>query len=100
MCRLCHAGRGHRCGAVCCSCRIERSRDVSRYKASSAAHELVDVEAHDFVLITAALAIVLPAEPDMGRVEIEQPAVGVGDAMCIAREIGQDLFRTGEGFLA
>src|SRR5262245_40474615 len=62
-----------------------------------AAHELADVEAHDLAALTAVLAIVLPAETDMGRVEIEQTAVGDRDAMRIAREIGQDLQRTGEG---
>jgi len=47
--------------------------------------------------LLAVLAIVLPAESDMGGVEIEQTAVGDRDAMRIAREIGQDLLRTGEG---
>ena len=46
-----------------------------------AAHELADVETHDLAPMTAVLAIVLPAETDMGRVEIEQTAVGDGDAM-------------------
>src|SRR5262249_56164847 len=41
-----------------------------------AAHELADVEAHDLAALTAVLAIVLPAETDMGRVEIEQTASG------------------------
>ena len=62
-----------------------------------AAHELGDVETHDLAPMTAVLAIVLPAETDMGRVKIEQTAVGDRDAMRIAREIGQDLLRTGEG---
>jgi len=62
-----------------------------------AAHELANVETHDLAAMTAVLAIVLPAETDMGRVEIEQTAVGDRDAMRIAREIGQDLLRTGEG---
>src|SRR5438128_8302049 len=64
-----------------------------------AAHELAYVEAHDFVLVKSVLAIVLPAETDMGRVEIKQAAVGDGDAMGVAREIGQDLLWTGEGLL-
>ena len=62
-----------------------------------AAHELGDVETHDLAPMTAVLAIVFPAETDMGRVEIEQTAVRDGDAMRIAREIGQDLLRAGEG---
>src|SRR5215467_3080701 len=60
-------------------------------------HELADVEAHDFALVSTALPIVLPAETDVGLVEIEQAAVGDRDAMRIAREIGQDLLGTGEG---
>jgi hypothetical protein len=39
-------------------------------------HELADVEAHDFALVITALPIVLPAETDVGLVEIEQAAVG------------------------
>src|SRR4029453_19539069 len=60
-------------------------------------HELAHVEAHDFALVITALPIVLPAETDVGVVEIEQAAVGDCDAMRIAREIGQDLLGTGEG---
>src|SRR5262245_43891072 len=63
-----------------------------------AANELAHVEAHDFVLVMSVLPIVLPAETDMGRVEIEQTAVGDGDAMDVTREIGQDLLGAGEGF--
>src|SRR6516165_6779719 len=59
-------------------------------------HELADVEAHDFALVSTALPIVLPAETDVGLVEIEQAAVGDRDAMRIAREIGQDLLGTAE----
>src|SRR2546430_7904134 len=44
-----------------------------------------------------ALPIVLPAETDMGLVKIEQAAVSNRDAMRVAREISQDLLRTGEG---
>src|SRR5271157_4619983 len=69
-----------------------------QYVDEEASHELADAEAHDFALATAALAIVLPAETDMGLVEIDQAAVGDGDAMRVAREIGQDLLGAGEGF--
>src|SRR5262245_50674378 len=51
-----------------------------------AAHELADIEAQDLPLVTTAFPIILPAESDMGRVEIEQPAVGDRDTMRIARE--------------
>jgi len=71
---------------------------VRQYVEQEASHELAGAEAHDFALATAALAIVLPAETDMGLVEIDQAAVGDGDAMRVAREIGQDLLGAGEGF--
>ena len=52
-----------------------------------AAHELAEVETHDLAPMTAVLAIVFPAETDIGRVEIEQTAVGDRDAMRIALAI-------------
>src|SRR5262245_43248385 len=48
-----------------------------------AADELAGVETHHLAPMTAVLAIVLPAETDMGRVKIEQTAVGDRDAMRI-----------------
>jgi hypothetical protein len=60
-----------------------------------AANELGDSNFHDFVLVTAAIPIVLPAETDVGLVEIKQATVGDRDAMGVAREIGQHLLGTG-----
>lgn len=70
---------------------------VRQHVEQEAPHELADVEAHDLALVTTALPIVLPAETDIGLVKIEQAAVSDRDAMRVAREIGQDLLRTGEG---
>ena len=53
------------------------------------------VEPHD--LCRAVLAIVLPGEGDMIVVECDEPAVGDGDAMGVAAEIGQDLCGSAEG---
>jgi hypothetical protein len=64
-----------------------------------AAHALAHVEAHDLAVVTAVLAIVLPAEADMAFVDIKQAAVGDGDAMGVTGEIGQDLLGAGEGLL-
>ena len=72
---------------------------VGQYMKQEAAHEFADLEPHDFALSTAAIAIVLPAETDMGLVEIKQAAVGDRDAMSVAREIGQDLLGACEGLL-
>src|SRR5262245_32029053 len=62
-----------------------------------AAHELACVEAHDLAAVTAVRAIVLPAEADMAFVEVKQAAVGDGDAMGVAGEIGENLLGPGEG---
>jgi len=64
-----------------------------------AAHELAEVETHDLAPMTAVLAIVFPAETDIGRVEIEQTAVGDRDAMRIARDLRHRL-PTAERFSA
>ena len=70
---------------------------VRQHVKQEAPHEFADVEAHDLALATTALAIVFPAETDMGLVKIEQAAVSYRDAMRVAREISQDLLGTGEG---
>ena len=56
-----------------------------------------DLDAHDLALVTATLPILLPAEADVGLIEIEQAIVGDSDAMSVARQIGQELLGTGEG---
>ncbi len=54
-----------------------------------AADELVGGERHDLLAIAAIGAIVLPPEGDAGVVAGDQPAVGDGDAVGVARQIGQ-----------
>ncbi len=68
-----------------------------QYVEEEAAYEFGDVDSHDFALVNAVFPIVLPAETDVGLVEIEQATVGDRDAMGVAREIGQDLLGTSEG---
>src|ERR1700676_5623815 len=70
---------------------------IRQHMEQEAAYELGDRDSHDFALVIAAFPIVLPAEGDVGLVEIEQASVGDRDAMSVAREIGQDLLGTGEG---
>jgi hypothetical protein len=53
------------------------------------ADELGGGECHDLLAITPFGTIVLPSEGDTGAVAGDQPAVGDGDAMGIARQIGQ-----------
>ena len=72
---------------------------IRQHMEEEAANELGDRDTHDFALVIAAFPIVLPAEGDVGLVEIEQATVGDRNAMGVAREIGQDLLGTGEGLL-
>src|SRR3974390_361057 len=59
-----------------------------------AADELVGIERHRFGL--AGLSIVLPGEGDVAIGECDEPAVGDGDAMGVAAEIGEHLFGAAE----
>ena len=54
-----------------------------------AADELVGGECHDLLAIATIGTIVLPSEGDAGAVAGDQPAVGDGDAVGVARQIGQ-----------
>src|SRR5277367_3571250 len=58
-----------------------------------------NAERHDLLAVRAIAAIILVAKGDAGLVESKQPPVRDGDAMGIAREIGEHGFRTGEGRL-
>ncbi len=60
-----------------------------------AADELVWLQCHGFPPLT--MAIVAPFEGDGVIIPRYQAAVGDGDAMGIAGETGEDLFRPGEG---
>src|SRR6266853_1387229 len=62
-----------------------------------AADELVNTEGHDLRL--AVVAIVLPAEGDLGVGHGDQARVGDGDAVRISTKIGQHLCGTAEGRL-
>jgi hypothetical protein len=53
------------------------------------ADELVGGECHDLLAITTFGAIILPSEGDAGTAVGDQPAVGDGDTVGIARQIGQ-----------
>jgi hypothetical protein len=49
--------------------------------------------------LLAAARIILPLEASLAVLDIEDAIVGNGDAVCIAADILQDLFRSGEGAL-
>src|SRR5271166_6367682 len=73
---------------------------VWQHVQEEAADELGGVERHrlypGFVGRLAAGAIVLPAEGDVLVVEPDQPRIRDGDAMGVAREVGEDGLRSGE----
>src|SRR5437867_10111531 len=60
--------------------------------------ELLGIECHHLDGI--AMGAVLPAEADEPAIEGENAFVGDGYAMCVAREVVEDLLRAGEGGLA
>ncbi len=60
-----------------------------RHVDQESADELVRAERHAFVSIAALDAVVLPLEGDAVLIEGDQAAVGDGDAVGIARQIGQ-----------
>ena len=60
-----------------------------------AANELVGGERHG--LLPVAVAIVFPAKADLALVDVDKAIVRDSDAVSVSRDIGQDLFRIGEG---
>ena len=59
--------------------------------------ELLGADCHRLLLATA--TIILPAEADFAAVDVEDAVVGNGDAMRIAADIVEDLFRSRKGRL-
>ena len=59
-----------------------------------ASDELIGAQGHELGLVV--VAIVLPAEADLSLVQTHEAAVGDGDAMDVAAEIGEDLGRAAE----
>ncbi len=62
---------------------------VGQGMKQKAADELAGLEPHD--LLGAALAIILPSEGDVIVIEGDEAAVGDGDGMGAAAEIGENL---------
>ena len=75
---------------------VEAARQHVHEKAPD---ELGGVERHGLEPVAAFDAVVLPFERDAGFVECEEPRVGDGDAVGIAREIGEHGLGSGEGSL-
>ena len=59
--------------------------------------KLISGDHHDLLLT--APCVVFPAKRDSIILESNEPVVGDGDAMCISRQIVQNMFRTAEGWL-
>lgn len=64
-----------------------------------AADELVGLERHDALTVGAVATVILDPERHLIFIEGDEAAVRDGDAVGIAREIGEHRFRTGEGRL-
>src|SRR6185436_18069485 len=62
---------------------------LGQHVDEEAADELVGCERHRLVSVAALDPVILPFEDDTSLVECDQAAVGDGDAMGVAREIGQ-----------
>ena len=75
---------------------MEAARQHVQEKAMD---ELGGVERHGLEPVAAFDPVVLPLEGDARLVERDQPGLGDGDAVGVAREIGEDRFRSGEGSL-
>ena len=59
--------------------------------------ELVRRERHRLLLVM--VLIILPAKADPAFLHIEQTVIGNGDSVCVAADVLQHLFRSGEGRL-
>src|SRR5271168_4452749 len=61
-----------------------------------AADELVDGECHQLAPLVLLGAVILPFEGDTGIIERDEAAVGDGDTMGVAGQVGQHGFRAAE----
>src|SRR5467141_3353522 len=66
------------------------SQALRQHMHQEAADELVGIERHHPVSLPTFEAVILPFEGDALVIERDQAAVGDGDAVGVAREIGQD----------
>ena len=69
---------------------------IRQHVEQEAAHELADRQTHGLALRGTVLAVILPAKADMVVVEIYETAVGDGDTVGVAGEIGKHLSRACE----
>jgi len=64
-----------------------------------AAHELRGMQRHELLARAAIFAVVLPAEGDAAIIVGDEPGVGDGDAVRVARQVRQHRFGSCEGAL-
>jgi len=70
-------------------------KTVGQNVEQEAANELLGLQGHRFLLVV--VTIIFPAEDDLAVVDVEEAVVGKGDAMGIATQVVEDLFRAAEG---
>jgi len=63
-------------------------KTVRQDMKQEAANEFVGLQGHDFLPVV--MAIILPAECDLPLVDVQEPVIGNGNAMCVLRIPGQD----------
>jgi hypothetical protein len=69
---------------------------LGQHVHQEAPDELVRVKPHGLPAVRAVDAVVLPAERHAALVEGEQTLVGDGDAVRVAADVVEDLFRSGK----
>jgi hypothetical protein len=84
---------------VAASLRLRGRRPAARASSNRGSHCLVAGQRHHLLPFTSLGAVVLPPGGDAVVVEGDQAAVGEGDAVGVAAEIGEHGLRPGEGSL-
>ena len=69
---------------------------AGQHVGGQAAGELVDGECHHFGPLSLTGAVVLPLEGGPGNIECDEAAVGDGDTVRVARQVGHHRLRTAE----
>ena len=72
---------------------------LGQHVEQEAADELACFQCHGAIALPPIATIILVSEGHAGLVERDQAAVGDGDAVCVARQVGEHGLRPGEGRL-
>ena len=70
---------------------------LGQHMHEEAADELMRRERHGRISARPFDPVILDIEGDTGRVDLDQPAVGDGDAVSVAGQVSKHRFRPGKG---